>query len=113
MAIRMGERQVPAFQLMLGGNAQGEGKLAKLTMKMPAKYIPDAVERLVETYVAGREDGEKFSAWSARVGTPYVQELLAEWKQAPDFTQDPMAYVDWGQSKLFTLDDMGEGECAV
>ena len=113
MAIRMGERQVPAFQLMLGGNAQGTGKLAKLTMKMPARYIPDAVERLIDSYVAGRNDGERFASWSERVGTPYVQELLAEWKQAPDFNKDPMAYVDWGQSKLFTLDDMGEGECAV
>ena len=34
-------------------------------------------------------------------------------KTAPEFTQDPMAFVDWGQTKLFTLDDMGEGECAV
>jgi len=113
MAIRMGERQVPAFQLMLGGNGQGAGKLAKLTMKIPARYIPDAVERLVDTYVGGRSEGEPFAAWTERVGTPYIQELLAEWKQAPEFTQDPMAYVDWGQSKFFTLDDMGEGECAV
>ena len=48
MAVRMGERQVPAFQLMLGGNAQGEGRLGKITMKIPARYIPDAVEKLVD-----------------------------------------------------------------
>jgi sulfite reductase (ferredoxin) len=113
MAIRAGERQIPAFQLLLGGNAQGEGKLAKLTMKLPAKYVPDAVDRLLTTYKAERNDGEKFGAWTARAGTPRVQELLAEYRIVPEFTKDPMAYVDWGQSKLFTLDDMGEGECAV
>jgi sulfite reductase (ferredoxin) len=113
MAIRVGERQIPAFQLMLGGNAQGEGKLAKLTMKVPARYIPDAVEKLLGTYVAERGDGEKFGAWAGRVGTPRVQELLADYRIVPEFTKDPMAYVDWGQSKFFTLDDMGEGECAV
>ncbi len=113
MAIRMGERQIPAFQLMLGGNAQGEGKLARLTMKVPAKYIPDAIDKLLGTYKAERNDGEKFGAWTGRVGTPRVQELLAEYRIVPEFTKDPMAYVDWGQSKLFTLDDMGEGECAV
>ncbi len=113
MAIRVGERQVPAFQLMLGGNAEGEGKLSKLTMKIPARYIPDAVERLVGAYVDERGDGEKFSPWAERVGTPHVQELLAEYKIVPQFNQDPMAFVDWGQTKLFTLDDMGEGECAV
>jgi hypothetical protein len=48
MAIRMGERQIPAFQLKLGGNGQGEGKLSKITMKMPAKYVPDAVEKLID-----------------------------------------------------------------
>jgi sulfite reductase beta subunit-like hemoprotein len=113
MAIRNGERQIPAFQLLLGGNAQGEGRLAKITMKIPARYIPDAVERLIDTYVSGRSEGEPFSSWATRVGTPQIQELLAEYKTVPEFTQDPMAYVDWGQTKLFTLDDMGEGECAV
>ena len=113
MAIRVGERQVPAFQLMLGGNAQGEGKLSKLTMKIPARYIPDAVERLVGAYVDERGQDEAFSPWAERVGSPHVQELLAEYKIVPQFNQDPMAFVDWGQTKLFTLDDMGEGECAV
>jgi sulfite reductase (ferredoxin) len=98
---------------MLGGNAEGEGRLARLTMKIPARYIPDAVEKLVDTYVAERTDGEPFGAWSSRAGTPRVQELLADYKIVPEFTKDPMAYVDWGQTKFFTLDDMGEGECAV
>jgi sulfite reductase (ferredoxin) len=113
MAVRSGDRQVPAFQMMLGGNAQGEGRLAKLTMKIPARYIPDALERVLDTYIEERTEGEKFHEWSSRVGTPYVQELLAEYKVIPDFTKDPMAYIDWGQTKFFTLDDMGEGECAV
>ncbi|MDP9236683.1 MAG: nitrite/sulfite reductase [Chloroflexota bacterium] len=113
MAVRMGDRQVPAFQLMLGGNAQGEGRLATITMKIPARYAPDAVETLIDTYVAERNDGEKFQSWNDRVGKAHVQEVLAEYKIVPEFTKDPMAYVDWGQTKFFTLDDMGEGECAV
>ncbi len=113
MAIRVGERQIPAFQLMLGGNAQGEGRLSKLTMKIPARKAPDAFERLIGAYVAERADGERFGAWSVRAGTAHVQELLAEYKVVPQFNEDPMAFVDWGQTKLFTLDDMGEGECAV
>ena len=113
MAIRAGDRQLPAFQLLLGGSAQGEGRLAKLTMKIPARRAPDAFEKLLDAYVSERNDGEPFAAWSSRVGTAHVQELLAEFKAVPAFTEDPMAYVDWGQTKLFTLDDMGEGECAV
>jgi len=56
---------------------------------------------------------EAEAGWSERKGTAAVQELLADYKIVPEFTKDPMAFVDWGQSKFFTLDDMGEGECAV
>jgi len=31
----------------------------------------------------------------------------------PKFEEDPMAFVDWGSNKLFSLEEMGEGECAV
>ncbi len=113
MAIRVGERQVPAFQMMLGGNAQGEGRLGKLTMKIPARNVPDAMETLVGAYVAERAEAEPFGTWIRRVGQPHAQELLAEYKIVPAFENDPMQFVDWGQSKFFTLDDMGEGECAV
>lgn len=113
MAIRSGDRQVPAFQMLLGGNAQGEGSLGKITLKIPARYVPDAMEKVVDAYVAERAEGERFAAWAGRVGTVRVQELLADYKVVPEFNKDPMAFVDWGQSKLFTLDDMGEGECAV
>jgi sulfite reductase (ferredoxin) len=113
MAIRMGDRQVPAFQLLLGGSGQGEGRLASLTMKIPARSVPDALEKLIDAYVAGRGEGEQFQSWTSRLGKAQMQELLAEYKIVPEFTQDPMAYVDWGQTKFFTLDDMGEGECAV
>jgi len=113
MAIRSGDRQLPAFQMMLGGNAQGDGRLAKITMKIPARYAPDALDKVIDAYVAEREEGERFAAWAGRAGTARVQELLAEYKAVPEFNKDPMAYVDWGQTKLFTLDDMGEGECAA
>ena len=113
MAIRSGERQLPAFQMLLGGSGQGEGRVGTLIMKIPAKYVPDAFDRVITSYVDEREDGERLPEWSRRVGKAHIQELLAEYKAVPEFTKDPMAYVDWGQSKLFTLDDMGEGECAI
>ena len=96
-----------------GGNARGTGKLAKLTMKLPAKARAGRRRDAREDYVAERTDGEKFAGWTERTGTARIQELLADYKIVPEFTKDPMAYVDWGQSKFFTLDDMGEGECAV
>ena len=36
-----------------------------------------------------------------------------DYKEMPRYEDDPMAFVDYGATKLFSLDEMGEGECAV
>jgi hypothetical protein len=68
---------------------------------------------LIERYREDRNEGEPFGDWALRVGKGHIQEVLAEYKEMPVFEKDPMAFVDWDANKLFTLDDMGEGECAV
>jgi sulfite reductase (ferredoxin) len=82
-------------------------------MKISAKRVPDAVNALIEHYKNERNDGEPFGDWALRVGTPHVKELMAGFGEMPKYEEDPMAFVDWGANKLFSLDDMGEGECAV
>jgi hypothetical protein len=39
--------------------------------------------------------------------------VLAEYKNMPRYEDDPMAFVDHNATSLFSLDEMGEGECAV
>ena len=112
-AVHQNGRMVPAFSMLLGGRGDQEGVIARHVMKIATRRIPEAVTTLIQHYVADRRDGEIFRDYVHRVGTGYIQELLAEYKAMPEFEKDPMAYVDWGASKLFTLDDMGEGECSV
>jgi ferredoxin-nitrite reductase/sulfite reductase (ferredoxin) len=113
-AVRSGERMVPAFSLLVAGKGDGpDARIAKHVMKIAAKRIPEAVVKLIEHYRATRNEGEPFSDWALRVGTGHIQEVLAEYKEMPKFEEDPMAFVDWGANKLFSLDDMGEGECSV
>jgi sulfite reductase beta subunit-like hemoprotein len=113
-AVRAGERMVPAFSMLLGGKAEGtDARIAKHTMKIATKRIPDAVATLVNYYRDHRDEGEPFGDWVGRVGLDYIRDAMAEYKDMPVFEEDPMAFVDWGSSKLFNLDDMGEGECAV
>jgi hypothetical protein len=82
-------------------------------MKIAAKRVPEAVNVLIEHYQANRNDGEPFGDWAMRVGTGYIKEALGEYQDMPKYEEDPMAFVDWGANKLFSLEDMGEGECAV
>jgi sulfite reductase (ferredoxin) len=106
-------RLVPSFQMLLGGNGSGEGAIAKPVMKIAARYVPDAVVHLIEQYKSDRREDEPFGDYVQRLGTGYFKELLDEYREMPEFERDPTAFVDWGASKLFDLEGMGEGECAV
>ena len=113
-AVRSGERMVPAFSMLLAGKGDGpDARIAQHVMKISTKRIPEAVTTLVEHYKEDRSDGEPFGDWALRVGKQHVREVLADYAEMPKYEEDPMAYVDWGATKLFSLDEMGEGECAV
>ena len=113
-AVRSGERMVPAFSMLVAGKAQGEdARIGKHVMKIATKRIPEAVTTLIDYYTGDRNDGEPFDEWALRVGTPAIKEIMADFKDMPVYNEDPMAFVDWGATKLFSLDEMGEGECAI
>lgn len=113
-AVRSGERMVPAFSMLIAGKGDGpDARIAQHVMKIAAKRVPDAVTTLIEHYQQNRNDGEPFGDWAMRMGTGYVKEALSDYIQMPNYEEDPMAFVDWGSYKIFSLDEMGEGECAV
>ncbi|MEX2159397.1 MAG: nitrite/sulfite reductase [Dehalococcoidia bacterium] len=113
-AVRSGERMVPSFSMLVAGRGDGpEARIGKHVMKLPAKKIPEAVGVLVANYQSNRNDGEPFGDWSLRVGNDYIKDVLAGYAEMPKYEEDPMSFVDWGASKIFSLDEMGEGECAV
>jgi sulfite reductase (ferredoxin) len=113
-AVRSGERMVPSFSMLVAGRGDGpDARIGKHVMKLPAKRIPEAVNVLIESYVSERSQAEPFADWAVRVGNDHIKEVLAGYSEMPKYEEDPMAFVDWGANKLFSLDDMGEGECAV
>jgi sulfite reductase (NADPH) hemoprotein beta-component len=67
------------YQLMLGGSAKEDASLAKiLGPGFDEKGIVDAVENVVETYLALREDGEVFIDTYRRLGPdPFKQRLYS------------------------------------
>ena len=113
-AVRSGERMVPSFSMLIAGRGDGpDARIAKHVMKLPAKKIPEAVTVLIEHYQGNRNDAEPFADWAIRVGNDYIKDALADYAVMPKYEEDPMSFVDWGATKLFSLDEMGEGECAV
>jgi sulfite reductase (NADPH) hemoprotein beta-component len=65
------------YQITLGGRADEHAALGKLLgPAVPYDGVVDAVERIVETYVALRQDGEIFIDTVGRVGTAPFKEAV-------------------------------------
>lgn len=106
-------RLLPTYELLVGGGLDGQPAIGRRVMRISAKEVPYAIAELVHYYREARQKGETFRAFVERVGTGHLQEVLSHYRQMPTFNQDPTAYVDWEGVKLFSLDERGEGECAV
>jgi sulfite reductase (ferredoxin) len=115
-SINVGEHTVPAYIAHLGGRYEG-GEVAygqRLKVRIPAKRVPDAVERWIRHYEAGRNRGEPFNAFVDRVGIAEFEELVkGDLSLPPEFSLESMTeFIDWNRDVPFEV-IRGEGECAV
>ena len=115
-SIKVGEHTVPAYVAYVGGRYEG-GEVAygqRLKVRLPAKRVPEAIERWIRHYEANRTVGEEFNDFVDRVGTAEFEELVkGDLALPPEFSLDTMTtFVDWNRDVPFEV-IRGEGECAV
>ena len=115
-SIKIGDHTVPAYIAHLGGRYEG-GEVAygqRLKVRLPAKRVPDAVERWIRYYESERRDGEAFNAFVDRVGTAEFEALVKrDLALPPEFSLESMTeFIDWNRDVPFEV-IRGEGECAV
>ena len=114
-SIKVGEHTIPAYIPHLGGAYEG-GDVRyghRLKARLPAKRVPDAVERWVRFYEADRADSEEFNAFVERVGTQEFEAKVKDLTMPMDFNLENLNYfVDWTKNSPFEV-IRGEGECAV
>ncbi len=108
----------PHFMVVLGGQWGGNAAAFGLPIgSIPAKNIPEVVERITSRYAAERRPGERFQQYLERLGKKAVKALLEDLKTLPSFEAQPGYYVDWGDARKFSLADMmnteGPGPPAV
>jgi sulfite reductase beta subunit-like hemoprotein len=113
-SMKVGEHTVPAYIPHLGGNGRGETRYGqRLKLRLPAKRVPEAVERWIRDYEASRNDGETFNEFVDRVGTPHFEELASELTMPVEFSLSNLdQFIDWSRSDPYKV-ERGEGECAV
>jgi sulfite reductase beta subunit-like hemoprotein len=114
-SIKVGEHTIPAYIPHVGGRFE-DGPVAfgqRLKLRLPAKRVPDAIERWIRHYEGNREDGEDWQAFAGRVGTGELEELVKDLSMPVDFSLETMnQFIDWNRSVPFEV-IRGEGECAV
>lgn len=104
---------IPHFQVVLGGRwKDNAGAFGLAVGAVPSRRVPEVVEAIAARFVSGREEGESFQDWTARLGKKELGALVGEFKSVPSLADDPQAYSDWGDAREFTRKDMGIGECA-
>ncbi len=114
-SLKVGDRQVPAYIPHVGGRYEG-GEVAygeRLKSRLPAKRVPDAIERWIRFYEDERNEGEVFNAFVDRVGGKRFQELVKDLSMPVTFdVENLMHFVDWERKEPYKV-ERGEGECAV
>jgi sulfite reductase (ferredoxin) len=114
-SIKVGEHTIPAYVAHIGGNYEG-GEVVygtRLKVRLPAKRVPEAVERWLRFYESGRTEGELFNAFAERVGAKAFEDEVRDLAMPVEFGLETMNhFMDWSKNVPFQV-VRGEGECAV
>ncbi len=114
-SIKVGQHTIPAYIPHVGGAYEG-GDVRygqRLKARLPAKRVPEAVERWVRFYESERRDGEEFNAFADRVGPQEFEARVKDLTMPIEFSLENMNYfIDWTKQSPFEV-VRGEGECAV
>ncbi len=105
-------KEVPYYQMLLGGGFDEEGvaRFGLAIQSVPARLAPAALERVLDHFIANREDGESFRQYVLRNKVETFRALTAEFAKPAELF--PEIYQDWGDSTAFSL-QLGRGECAA
>jgi sulfite reductase beta subunit-like hemoprotein len=114
-SIKVGDRTIPAYIPHVGGNFEhGQVRMgARLKSRLPAKRVPEAVQRWLEHYREERLEGEEFNAFVDRVTPSRFEEIVKDLSMPIEFGLETMnQFIDWSRDVPFQV-VRGEGECAI
>jgi sulfite reductase (ferredoxin) len=110
---RSGNFKMPHFQVILGGKwHDNAGSYGLAVGAVPSKTVPEVVDTITSRYVEERSKGETFQEWIGRIGKKEARGIIQPFMQLPAFEQEPEYFSDWGDPRVFSLGDIGIGECA-
>ncbi len=114
-SIKVADHTIPAYIPHIGGTYEG-GEVrygTRLKARLPAKRVPEAVERWLRFYESDRSEGETFTAFADRVGASEFEQRVKDLTLPIEFSLENMThFIDFNRDAPFVV-ARGEGECAV
>ncbi len=114
-SLKVGEHTIPAYIAHVGGHYEGGEVIygKRLKVRLPAKRVPEAVERWIRFYEDKRNEGEVFNAFADRVGSEEFEAIVKDLTMPIEFNLENMQFfIDWARHEPYQV-IRGEGECAV
>jgi sulfite reductase (NADPH) hemoprotein beta-component len=110
---RLGDRAVPQYFVMVGGGTtDGGATFARTAAKIPARRIPDALERLIGLYQRERTDGEGAPAFFQRIDLARVSDELLDLQRFTEADAVPLDFVDLAETGQYAPEVL-DGECSA
>jgi sulfite reductase (NADPH) hemoprotein beta-component len=106
-------KALPQYFVMLGGGVEADGAhFGRIAAKVPARRVPEALERLIGLYRAERGPGEAPAAFFRRVEAARVSAVLADLEKIAPEDAVPQDFVDLAEDHEFVVETMA-GECSA
>lgn len=110
---KLGTRAVPQYFVLVGGGTTADGaSFGRLAAKIPARRIPQAVERLINLYATEKATDESAPTFFARVDLKRIQRELLDLQTFTEADAVPLDFVDLAETGEYTPEVM-EGECSA
>jgi sulfite reductase beta subunit-like hemoprotein len=105
-------KDVPYYQMLLGGGYDDDGilRFGLAVQSIPARTAPEAVQRILNHYMAERQAGETFRQYVMRHKVEFFRGVTADLAKPSD--PAPELFRDWGDDVEYTK-ELGRGECAA
>ena len=106
-------RAVPQYFIQIGGGIDADRTtFGRLAAKVPARRVPQALDRLVRLYAAEKLDGETPLAFFRRLEVAKVKTLVADLETLTADTAADEDYIDLAETTAFRPETT-DGECAT
>ncbi|MGE0449803.1 MAG: nitrite/sulfite reductase [Vicinamibacterales bacterium] len=110
---RINGRAVPQYFVMVGGGTTAAGaSFARTVAKIPARRVPEALERLIQFYDREKGTGESAPEFFQRIELPRVTSELNDLQQLTADQASPDDFIDLAETGEYTPEVM-DGECSA